>query len=291
MENINDYNYDKSIKDKNKTVQSLKAEIAALEGVQDAASKAELARKRAELADAEEDLNDTISEHQIELSQDALTGMKDALQDAFDDKWDNIHSDLGAIAELMSAANELTSSSAQAINQNLSELLKYYGVNPATVGIDTSNIKGYADGTKYVPKTGTYLTDEEGLGSELFITKNGVLRTLNQGDTVLSKVAAANLFEMAETYPSWKNMTPEIVRPTIKVTPEMNAGGDINVHYDSVIHVDGNVDKNIVTDIKEVGKNLLKDRSFMQGTYNFTTKEIVKDARTHGIKVKASGRW
>lgn len=247
--------------------------------MQDAASKAELAKKKAELAEAEEDLEDTISDHKLELSQDALTGMKDALQDAFDDRWENIHSDLGTIADLMSAANELTSSSAQAINQNLSELLKYYGVDPSTVGIES-----FAKGTKHVGYTGLARTQED--GGEIVLKDGSVLVPVKPNDAIIASTLTDNLLAMARGESYIPNMaTPEVVKPTINIMPEKNGGGNVYNNYDSLIHVDGNVDKNIVTDIKQVGKELLKDRSFMQGTYNFTTGEIVRDARKVGVKV------
>ena len=62
--------------------------------------------------------------------------------------------------------------------------------------------------------------------------------------------------------------------------------GDTNItqHYDSLIKVEGNVDKYVVDDVKKLGSDLLKDPNFMKGTYEYTSKEIVRDARRVGIK-------
>lgn len=51
------YDYDKTLKKKTKDINALKAQIAALEGTSNAASKARLEKLRAELADAEDDIS------------------------------------------------------------------------------------------------------------------------------------------------------------------------------------------------------------------------------------------
>lgn len=79
------YDYDKQIKNQTKTINSLKAEIAALEGVNNASAQAELKRKRAELAELEEELADTKREHSLDMQQQGYDAFKDDIATALED--------------------------------------------------------------------------------------------------------------------------------------------------------------------------------------------------------------
>lgn len=69
------YDYDKTLKKKTKDINALKAQIAALEGTSNAASKARLEKLRAELADAEDDMADTMHQHEVDMKN---TGYENA---------------------------------------------------------------------------------------------------------------------------------------------------------------------------------------------------------------------
>lgn len=66
-EQENYYDYSKQLKNQRKTIDSLKSQAAALEGVASASGKAKLAKIKAELAEAEEELEDTKHDHEYEL--------------------------------------------------------------------------------------------------------------------------------------------------------------------------------------------------------------------------------
>lgn len=66
------YDYDKTLKKKTKDINALKAQIAALEGTSNAASKARLEKLRAELADAEDDMADTMHQHEVDMKNTAM---------------------------------------------------------------------------------------------------------------------------------------------------------------------------------------------------------------------------
>lgn len=272
---INDYDYDKSLKAKNKNIQSLKAEIAALEGIATASSKAELAKKRAELADAQGELDDMIVDHQMELSQTALDGMKESLQDAFDDKWQNMHSDLGAIADLMKSANTLVESSTSDINANLGELLKYYGIDPVATGIDPTNVTKHASGAKRVGYNGFGITQEA--GREIVLKDGSVLLPLKASDGIIPNQLTENLFKIAKEYPFMNASVPQTITPVVNIESN-GGGGNVTYHFDSLINVEGNLDsvtgKQVIDIIKTQMPNISK----------FTQKEIVRDAGRNGIR-------
>lgn len=273
--NANDYDYDKTIKSKTKDIQSLEAQKAALEGVETAEAKAKKAKLQADLADQKEELNDTINEHLFDLSQDALDDLKDVLQDAFDDKWDAISGDLESITNLMAAANELAASSANTISSTLNEILKYYGIDPVATGIQSA--VGYASGKKRVDKDHVAITQEDGTEA-IMLPDGSILTPLQENSTVFDADRTNNLWKWGEISPA--NVLDNIKNPIldIPINPE---GRSISMtqNYDSLLKVEGNVDSTVVTDLKQFAKQ------FYKGSYEYTVKEIGRDARKVGIKV------
>ncbi len=63
----------------------LKQQIAALDGMTDAESRAKKARLEAQLAEKNDDLNDTVREHVYQLEVDGLTDLTKELQENYDD--------------------------------------------------------------------------------------------------------------------------------------------------------------------------------------------------------------
>lgn len=71
------YNFDKTLKKKSKDINTLKAQIAALEGTSSAAGKARLEKLKADLADAQDDMDDTIHSHKIDMQKSGLQKLQD----------------------------------------------------------------------------------------------------------------------------------------------------------------------------------------------------------------------
>lgn len=78
------FEYGKKLRDQTKEVDTLKAEIAALEGVTSASGKALLAKKKAELAEAEQTLSDTKREHKYDLEISGYDTLKENVQTQLD---------------------------------------------------------------------------------------------------------------------------------------------------------------------------------------------------------------
>lgn len=91
------YDYDKNIRAQTKDIQVLQAQIAALEGLGDAESKAKRAKLQAQLTEAQQNLDDTVREHMFEISQDSLDKLQDTLQQSFEEEWDELSHDLDAL--------------------------------------------------------------------------------------------------------------------------------------------------------------------------------------------------
>ena len=120
------YDYDKTIRGKTKDIQSLQAQIAALEGLGDAESKAKRARLEAELAAAQEDLDDTIQQHMFDLSDKALDDLSEALEKSHEEQWDKLTSDVDAL--LQYAAEFSSQYSDSDVSDAIEQILRSYGI-------------------------------------------------------------------------------------------------------------------------------------------------------------------
>lgn len=78
------YQFDKTIKIKNKDINAIKAQIAALEGTTNVAAKAKLEQLKADLAEKEEDLEDTKHSHQIDMISKGYDNLTDQADNALD---------------------------------------------------------------------------------------------------------------------------------------------------------------------------------------------------------------
>ena len=78
------YDYDKTLKSKNKDIDTIKTQIAALEGTTNAAAKARLEQLKADLKDKEDDLADTKYQHQIEMEEKGYENLSDQANDTLD---------------------------------------------------------------------------------------------------------------------------------------------------------------------------------------------------------------
>ena len=262
------YEYGKNLKDKTKEIELLESEIAALNGVQDAESRAKKARLEADLAEKKEDLQDTVNEHMFELSQNALDELRDILQEEFDDKWEHINSNLEELQKLMDAANQLTSSQTAMIGSTLNELLNHYGITSSSGIMSYVGYNGYASGTKSVNRNKLAWTQEN--GNELIVRKSdgAILTPLAKGDSVLNANMTNNLFK-------WGSLSPDDLLGNTSTVPTNN-NGNINFTYDKLINIEGNVDEKVLPELKQI----------MEQTYRYTVTQITKESRQRGMKMR-----
>lgn len=84
------YDYDKTLKKKSKDLNTLKSQIAALEGTSNAAAKARLEKLRAELADAEDDMADTMHQHEVDMKNTGYENFSNEANKALDNTLDAV---------------------------------------------------------------------------------------------------------------------------------------------------------------------------------------------------------
>lgn len=245
------YDYDKTLKDKTKDIQILERQAAALQGSTNAEDKARLAKIQEQLSDAREDLSDTMTDHAFSMQSDALDKLSSDMSDDFD-KWSN---DISSNVEKMSKAiNEAVSNSAlsnaQVLN-NLSTILKSVGLTDEQVNSTLSGFTGYASGTDYVPKSGMYRVNENGMESVLS-KKYGTLTFLNQGDKVFTADFTKRLIDNAgiatqSSQPQFGEMYKELMNA---ITNTNNQSYEHSTVYNIVV--------NEATDANAVGDIVVK---------------------------------
>ena len=141
---------------------------------------------------------------------------------------------------------------------------------------------GYNKGTRRISKDQLALLDDDksgnlDLGSEVVVTKYGVLKQMNAGDVVFNNDQVQRLWEMSNgdfgmnrfvnlNTDSMLNHLPEIVNNS--------RAFNVTNHYDSLLTVNGNVDQ----------ETLPKLQVILEKSYQYTTKELAREARKLGMR-------
>lgn len=215
-----------------------------------------MARLQEQLVEAQEDLAETRRDHYFDLSSDALDEMQDILSEEFDEKWEKLGVNLEDMKQLLADAKTIQEDNAALVSKSLEKLLAFYGVS----GIQTH----FASGTRRVRSSLVGLSNEA--GSELIVTKNGIISHFNPGDGVVPSTLTQRLYQMA------------LGRMPINANGAFGAA-NVNQHYDNLINIEGNVDQSVVEELKRFSQD------FLEQSYNYTTERIKKDfVRTGGTR-------
>ena len=151
---------------------------------------------------------------------------------------------------------------------------------------------GHATGAKRIKHSETAWTQEK--GAELIIrpSDGAILTPLKTNDAVIPANLTENLFK-------WGAINPD----SFAVNPFMGKWGDtagsnnsndvlsnntanqsIDMHFDSLIRVDGNVDADVADRLEDLVKGLTKNKEFQQNVINFVTKDFVRESRKQGFR-------
>lgn len=222
------YDYDKQLKNQTQEINLLQQQIAALDGVTDAESRAQKARLEAQLKEQQDELDDTVRDHVYELQVDGLDELQDQLSEDFDEWAYNLSASVEKMSEAISEAVKNVGGNTEDALNSIAKILGQFGITPDQIGItasdlDTSNMKHYAKGTDKVTRKEVAMTNEE--GRELIITKEGLITTLYPGDSVINHDTSETLLKMANMYArdgftnNIKIPSPEVI---IKSQPNIN---------------------------------------------------------------------
>ena len=173
-----------------------------------------------------------------------------------------------------------------------------YG-NLGWVGLN--QISGYATGTLGVDRDQIAIVDEEGRELQIPNGKGGRITKLEKGTGVIPHTATEKLMALSEQLDNNGNMVingrtieeyvndmanmqsiavPDFSDVTASVVSQLEGKGMGNVtvenHYDSLLTVEGNVDKDALPGLEDILKR----------SYEYTSKQMIKEARKVGTKIR-----
>lgn len=155
-------------KSKNKDINAIKAQIAALEGTTNAAAKAKLEQLKADLAEKEEDLEDTKHDHEIDLISKGYDNLTDQADKALDSTLNAVKSNsqmqTAVIEEMLKTTKQKYKDAYAEINQIIADTgLKVS--DQFQNNIKDSNLKNEQTDKKKADKTFTGIKDTKVSGS------------------------------------------------------------------------------------------------------------------------------
>lgn len=282
------------------------AAIENLSGAMDAATKAKLAQLRADLAEKEDALQETKDEHTYNLQIDALDEFAASLEEALDNSTKSVEEILKEQKDIISSAKDLYRTSTDSVNDTLDKIVAFYaGMGTSIDGLDLNpdgmdvagskvlTINTSATGDNKVPDAVNKTTEAvDNLSEFLQETFNGAIDVSDSQDTEISGQISDNTSKTAEILEKyglvpvspdtlWKNFNPDLFNITSRqcetmvstkpYIPESVANRNeqsvvINNHYDSLINVEGSVDKSFRKEFQENSDKMYKN--FTDRLYN-----------------------
>lgn len=267
------YDYDKTIKNKAEEINLLKQQIAALDGVTDAQSRAEKARLEAELAEKQEDFDDTVRDHVYELQVDGLDDLKDQLSEDFE-KWSHeLSANLDKMSQAIAdAVANVGGNTADALN-SIAKILEQFGINAGDMGITQGDLdvsKGESSQKSSVPPVDdSNIVRLNHVGGQIMITENGISTPMSVYDGMIPNDITEMLINMSmenQRFP-----LSELKMPEIKVTGGGNIYNTNNAPMISV-EVQGDLTKSTLPDLQTILKK----------ANTYTQNEIRKNMKRFG---------
>lgn len=267
------YDYDKTIKNKSEEINLLKQQIAALDGVTDAQSRAEKARLEAELAEKQEDFDDTVRDHVYELQVDGLDDLKDQLSEDFE-KWSHeLSANLDKMSQAIAdAVANVGGNTADALN-SIAKILEQFEINAGDMGITQGDLdvsKGESSQKSSVPPVDdSNIVRLNHVGGQIMITENGISTPMSVYDGMIPNDITEMLINMSmenQRFP-----LSELKMPEIKVTGGGNIYNTNNAPMISV-EVQGDLTKSTLPDLQTILKK----------ANTYTQNEIRKNMKRFG---------
>lgn len=267
------YDYDKTIKNKSEEINLLKQQIAALDGVTDAQSRAEKARLEAEFAEKQEDFDDTVRDHVYELQVDGLDDLKDQLSEDFE-KWSHeLSANLDKMSQAIAdAVANVGGNTADALN-SIAKILEQFGINAGDMGITQGDLdvsKGESSQKSSVPPVDdSNIVRLNHVGGQIMITENGISTPMSVYDGMIPNDITEMLINMSmenQRFP-----LSELKMPEIKVTGGGNIYNTNNAPMISV-EVQGDLTKSTLPDLQTILKK----------ANTYTQNEIRKNMKRFG---------
>lgn len=150
---------------------------------------------------------------------------------------------------------------------------QYYGTYDQNIFmLDWMKSHGYCKGTNSA-KPGIHLTDEDGLGSEVIVTKYGTLRQLEAGDTVFSKEQVQKLWDMSKGITA---LTPNMGLNNITTKlPDIPANSKSMTNKVDVEFGDVTLSLPNVKNYEDFMKQMVSDKRFLKAVQEGTLGQVL----------------
>ena len=150
---------------------------------------------------------------------------------------------------------------------------QYYGTYDQNIFmLDWMKSHGYRKGTNSA-KPGIHLTDEDGLGSEVIVTKYGTLRQLEAGDTVFSKEQVQKLWDMSKSITA---LTPNMGLNNITTKlPDIPANSKSMTNKVDVEFGDVTLSLPNVKNYEDFMKQMVSDKRFLKAVQEGTLGQVL----------------
>ena len=154
----------------------------------------------------------------------------------------------------------------------------------------------FAKGTKNLPEDLLAWTNEnwDKIGPEIIVRPqdNAILTPMKANDSVIPANLADNLFKWGAISPDKFITNPFVGKwdatgsgsSSITNDDSYLGGQTVEMHSDSLFHIEGNVDESVMPRLENLGKSLVNDRDFQKNVIKFVTKDFVRESKKQGIR-------
>lgn len=268
------YDYDKNLKKSQKEIDILKAQkeaLSAMSDATDAATKAKIEKLNADIAEKEEALQDTKDEHTYKLQVDAIDDFLKTLEESLDDSTKSIKEILKDQKEIVESAKKLYQESGKNVNETLDKLIAMYTGSGTGLEINNPNSsnQNITDASMKIETSTANIKTNETLSALdshtqdiATLIKNGVLVKVETPQ--IFKVENDAMYNMMQANMQKLNNTAQKINNNVE---NRNNSISLDIHYDNLMNVEGNIDKSVVTDIQKL----------IMESYNYTLTHLKSD--------------
>ncbi len=141
--------------------------------------------------------------------------------------------------------------------------------------VKKKQLSGYAQGSKYIDEDQLAWLNEYGNIESYIRQRDGaILRVMGEGDRIMNPKATANLYDMANDPTKYFAQNIGLEKLSAISAVRDFSGGSITNHYDTLLTVNGNVDKDALPGLEEILKK----------SYQYTSEHMYKDAVKLGFR-------
>ena len=154
---------------------------------------------------------------------------------------------------------------------------------------------GFARGVKDIDEDLLAWTNENAdkIGPEMIVrpSDGAILTPMKAGDSVIPAHLADNLFKWGAISPDKFVTNPFVGKWSAEGGSSVTNNADytaapqtVEMHFDSLFHIDGNVDESVMPRLENLGKSLVNDKDFQKNVIKFVTKDFVRESKKQGIR-------